>query len=96
MSSLSPHAERLFRLGRALLRLGRPLVPAWRRDEWLREWESELWHRLDPASLDATKAVTQRYLFPWLWDPIAIWILLQPAAAVLGVLGLLIAWLARR
>lgn len=56
----------------------------------------ELWYRLDPNSLGLTQAVTQRYLFPWLWDPIAVWILLQPAAAVLGVLGFLIAWLARR
>jgi hypothetical protein len=56
----------------------------------------ELWYRLHPDSLGLTQAVTQRYLFPWLWDPIAVWILLQPAAAVLGVLGFLLAWLARR
>ena len=55
-----------------------------------------LWHRLDEGSLEVAKSVTQRYLFPWLWDPIMAWVLLQPAAAVLGVLGFLIAWLARR
>jgi len=55
-----------------------------------------LWHRLDEGSLEVAQSVTQRYLFPWLWDPIMAWVLLQPAAAVLGVLGFLIAWLARR
>jgi hypothetical protein len=56
----------------------------------------ELWRRLDPHSLSVTQDVTQRYLFPWLWDPFATWVLVQPAAAVLGVLGFLLAWLARR
>ncbi len=55
-----------------------------------------LWQRLDEGSLEVAQSVTQRYLFPWLWDPIMTWVLLQPAAAVLGVLGLLVAWLARR
>ena len=55
-----------------------------------------LWHRLDEGSLEVAQSVTQRYLLPWLWDPIMAWVLLQPAAAVLGVLGFLIAWLARR
>ena len=56
----------------------------------------ELWRRLDADSLEGTRHFTQTYLFPWLWDPFALWTLLQPAAAVLGVLGFLIAWLARR
>lgn len=55
-----------------------------------------LWHRLDEGSLEVAQSVTQRYLFPWLWDPIMTWVLLQPAAAVLGVLGFLIALFARR
>ena len=56
----------------------------------------ELWYRLDPSGLNTTQAVTQRYLFPWLWDPVAVWVLVQPAAVVIGVLGLLIVFLARR
>jgi len=59
-----------------------------------------LWRRLDSHldshSLSVTQDVIQRYLFPWLWDPLMTWVLLQPAAAVLGVLGFLLAWLARR
>ena len=56
----------------------------------------ELWQHLDAGSLDIAQSVTRRYLFPWLWDPIMIWVLKQPAAAVLGTLGFLLAWLARR
>jgi len=56
----------------------------------------ELWFRLDSHSLNLVQAITQRYLFPWLWDPIMTWVLLRPAVAVLGVLGLAMAWLAKR
>ncbi len=34
----------LFRLIRLLVRASAPLVPRDRRDEWLKEWEGELWH----------------------------------------------------
>ncbi len=47
MSARSPRARRLFQVGRAALRVVRPLVPAGRRREWVQEWESELWHRLE-------------------------------------------------
>lgn len=56
----------------------------------------ELWTRLDAHSLEVLQGSIQRYLFPWLWDPIMTWVLKQPAAAVLGALGFLLAWLARR
>ncbi len=56
----------------------------------------ELWRRLDAGSLGATQEFIQRYLFPWLWDPMGLWTLAQPAAVVLGVLGFAIAFLARR
>lgn len=56
----------------------------------------ELWRRMHPDSLEATQSIIQRYLFPWLWDPLMTWALLQPAAVVLGVLGFFLAWLARR
>lgn len=56
----------------------------------------ELWRRLDADSLEATRSFIQHYLFPWLWDPMGLWTLAQPAAAVLGVLGFLITFLARR
>jgi len=34
--------------------------------------------------------VTERYIWPTLWDPVAVTVLLQPAALVLGGFGLLL------
>lgn len=48
----------------------------------------ELWFRLSPYTLDLSRAVTERYIWPALWDPVAVWVLLQPAVLVLGAVGL--------
>ena len=56
----------------------------------------ELWFDLHAASLNAAQAGIQRYLFPALWDPIVVTILLWPAWAVLGVPGLALMWGCRR
>jgi hypothetical protein len=48
----------------------------------------EVWFRLDPASLNLSQAVVQRYVANWLWDPVVTSVLLAPAAAVFGALGL--------
>jgi len=50
----------------------------------------QLWFDLDRSSLNLVQAVVQRYLHPFLWDPIIVTILLWWAFAVLMVLGLLI------
>ena len=50
----------------------------------------QLWYELDRSSLNVTQAVIQRYIHPFLWDPIIVSILLCWAFAVLMVLGLLI------
>ncbi|MGP1394585.1 MAG: hypothetical protein ACTS3R_03635 [Inquilinaceae bacterium] len=47
----------------------------------------ELWFGLDPGSLNLVQAVTQRYLWPPLWDPGIVTLLLWPASVVLGGLG---------
>lgn len=50
----------------------------------------ELWAGLDFASLNATQAFIQRYLFPWLWDPaIQTW-LTWPAVIALGAPALIL------
>ena len=49
----------------------------------------ELWFRLSPYTLDLSRAVTERYIWPDLWDPGIVTVLLQPAVLVLGGLGLL-------
>ncbi|MBP2313352.1 hypothetical protein [Azospirillum soli] len=50
----------------------------------------ELWFRLSPYTLDLSRAVTERYIWPELWDPGIVAVLLQPAVLVLGGLGLLL------
>lgn len=50
----------------------------------------QLWYDLNRSSLNLVQAVVQRYIHPFLWDPIIVTILLCWAFAVLMVLGLLI------
>jgi hypothetical protein len=42
----------------------------------------ETWFRLDPASLNGAQALVQRYVHPYLWDPIIQAVLLWPTFAV--------------
>jgi putative ABC transport system permease protein len=49
---LSPRARRAYRLATGALWLIGQVVPAGRRDEWLREWSAELWHFLAGATDD--------------------------------------------
>jgi len=55
-----------------------------------------LWFDLDRSSLNVTQAVVQRYIHPFLWDPIIVTVLLWWAFVVLMVLGLLILTLSGR
>jgi hypothetical protein len=56
----------------------------------------ELWYALHPGSLNLVQAGIQRNLWPELWDPGLVTVLLWPAAAVLGVLGLVLFLLGAR
>ena len=49
----------------------------------------QLWFDLNRSSLNLVQVVVQRYIRPFLWDPIIVTILLCWAFAVLMVLGLL-------
>ena len=50
----------------------------------------QLWYQLDRSSLNLVQAVIQRYIHPFLWDPIIVTILLSWAFAVLMILGVLL------
>jgi hypothetical protein len=50
----------------------------------------ELWYGISPGSLNLSQAVIQRYVAPELWDEGVLPLLLWPAAAVIGVPGLLL------
>jgi hypothetical protein len=56
----------------------------------------ELWYALDPGSLNLLQAGIQRRLWPELWDPGLVTVLLWPAVAVLGALGLVLFLLGAR
>jgi nitric oxide reductase large subunit len=56
----------------------------------------ELWYTLDRASLNLMQALTQRFLWPPLWDPGMVTVLRWPAVLVFGVPGLAILLLVRR
>ncbi len=56
----------------------------------------ELWFALHNGSLNLVQAITQRYIFPQLWDPIFVTVLLWPAFLVIGVPGLVLSYAFRR
>ena len=55
-----------------------------------------LWYQLNRSSLNLVQAVVQRYIHPFLWDPIVVSVLLSWAFAVLMILGALLLVLFRR
>jgi hypothetical protein len=56
----------------------------------------QLWYELNRSSLNLVQAVVQRYIHPFLWDPIIVSILLSWAFVVLMFLGALLLVLFRR
>jgi len=56
----------------------------------------QLWYQLNRSSLNLVQAVVQRYIHPFLWDPIIVSILLSWAFLVLTVLGVLLLIVFRR
>jgi hypothetical protein len=56
----------------------------------------QLWFTLDAQSLSVSQAGIQRYVAPWLWEPIITTILLWPGWAVFGVPASLLIWVGRK
>jgi len=56
----------------------------------------QLWYELNRSSLNLVQAMIQRYIHPFLWDPVIVTILLSWAFAVLMVLGVLLLIIFRR
>jgi hypothetical protein len=50
----------------------------------------ELWYRLSPSTLQLAQPAIQRHLYPALWDPVIVTVLLWWAAPTLLVLGFLL------
>ena len=49
----------------------------------------EMWFRLHSPSLNGAQAGIQRYVAPWLWEPVITTVLLWPGWLVFGIPGLL-------
>ena len=56
----------------------------------------QLWFDLNRSSLNLTQAIVQRYIHPFLWDPVIVTLLLCWAFAVLMLLGLVILTISSR
>lgn len=61
-----------------------------------------LWFQLNPSGLNLTQAIIQRYVWPYLWDPVIQSVLVMPleqglltVAAVTGAAGLVLSRLFR-
>jgi hypothetical protein len=55
-----------------------------------------LWFKLSPFGINLTQAVIQRYVWPPLWDPGIVAILVLPAAPMAAALGAIAVWATRR
>ena len=56
----------------------------------------KLWFDLDRYSLNLAQAAIERHVARWLWFPVISTVLLWPAAAVLGVPGIVLLLIGRR
>ena len=56
----------------------------------------EIWYKIDSQSLSVSQAGIQRYVAPWLWEPVITTILFMPAWVVFGAPGLLLLWVGRK
>ncbi len=84
----------------ALILLGRDVVLWLDKGRFTATPLGQVWYSLDPGSLNLLQAVIERYVHPYLWDPIIFTVLAWPAFAVIGVpalaLALIAEWRARR
>ena len=54
------------------------------------------WKLVSPQSLASSANFVQRSLHPWLWDPVAMRLLMLPVWLIIGALGLALAVLGRK
>ncbi len=62
----------------ALIAAGAELLASLKADKWVIMPLGTFWYEHHRDSLNLLQAVTQRYLFPWLWDPTFVAVLLAP------------------
>ena len=55
----------------------------------------DLWYAAWPGNLVVTQIRVEKFLHPWLWDPVMVTVLAPPAWALFGAPGLALAWFFR-
>ncbi len=55
----------------------------------------DLWYAVWPGNLVVTQIRIEKFLHPWLWDPVIVTVLVLPAWALFGGPGLALAWFCR-
>ena len=64
--------------------------------QWIVTPLGEHWFKLNAASLNTLQAAIERHVWPWLWDPVMVSLLLIPTWVFFGVIGLMLYWFGRR
>jgi len=77
----------------ALAALGYEGAQAIANDGWQIFALGELWFKLDAQSINISQSSIQRYISPWVWEPMITSILLCPCWTIFGGLGLIFIWL---
>ena len=79
--------------------VGAELLRSLEAAEWTPIAAGEVWYALHRGSLNFSQVIAQRYLHPYLWDPVMIAILRLPlwsVAAFFGIVFLLLGRIGRR
>lgn len=76
----------------ALAALGHELVGYYETGTFRPIAAGEYWFKLDVGSLNFMQAIIQRYIHPFLWDPIIAGVLQWPAWSLLGGFGVALAF----
>lgn len=72
----------------ALTAFGYEMLLAAQSGAWRMIATGELWYALDVGSLNLVQAVVQRYVHPWVWDPVIQTALTWPAWSLFGAPGI--------
>jgi len=80
----------------AIAALGAEILMSVQAGEWVSLAVGDVWAEIDRESIGLVQVGLERYVHPYLFDPILLNILLWPAWLVAGVPAILILLLARR
>jgi len=80
----------------SLLLLGSEIISSLQAGEWDPQLLGVLWFQLDSGSLNLVQAIVQRFLHPYLWDPMIQTMLLWPAWPIFMIPGILLITLFRK